>query len=54
VRTEDGWWLARASNTQAVIVLRAESTTADGFERLKQQLAAELAASGMTLGALLS
>ena len=49
VRTADGWWLLRASNTQAVLVARAESTTEDGLVRLKRALAAELAASGMVL-----
>jgi len=49
VRNSDGWWLLRASNTQAVIVARAESTSEAGLERLKQQLAAELAPSGLTL-----
>jgi len=52
VKTADGWWLIRASNTQAVIVARAESSSAAGLDRLKQQIVAELAASGMavTLG----
>ena len=36
VRTADGWWLLRASNTQAVLVARAESTTEDGLARLKE------------------
>ena len=49
VRTSDGWWLLRASNTQAVLVARAESATADGLARLKQELAAELATSGVHL-----
>ena len=49
VRTADGWWLLRASNTQAVLVARAESTTEDGLARLQGVLAAELAASGVTL-----
>ncbi len=49
VRNSDGWWLLRASNTQAVVVARAESTSKAGLERLKQQLAAELAPSGLTL-----
>ena len=49
VRTADGWWLLRASNTQAVLVARAESTTEDGLVRLKRALAAELAASGVEL-----
>ncbi len=47
VRTEDGWWLLRASNTQAVLVARAESATPEGLERLKQTLAEQLAASGL-------
>jgi phosphomannomutase len=49
VRTADGWWLLRASNTQAVLVARAESMTLDGLMRLKGALAAELAASGVAL-----
>jgi len=48
VRTPDGWWLLRASNTQAVLVARAESTSGEaGLERLKEALAAQLAASGI-------
>jgi phosphomannomutase len=49
VRTPDGWWLLRASNTQAIVVVRAEASTEDGLTRLKQELATELAASGLTL-----
>jgi phosphomannomutase len=49
VRTADGWWLLRASNTQAVLVARAESATADGLARLKRALVAELAMSGVAL-----
>jgi len=49
VRTADGWWLLRASNTQAVLVARAESTTENGLARLKDALASELAASGVAL-----
>ena len=49
VRTADGWWLLRASNTQAVLVARAEAATEDGLARLKRELAAELAASGVAL-----
>jgi len=49
VRTADGWWLLRASNTQAVLVARAESATEDGLVRLKGELAAELGASGVAL-----
>jgi len=39
----------RASNTQAVLVARAEAATAEGLARLKLELAAELAASGVQL-----
>lgn len=49
VRTPDGWWLLRASNTQAVLVARAESATEAGLLRLKSDLARQLAASGVTL-----
>ncbi len=47
VETEDGWWLLRASNTQAVLVARCESATEDGLARLKDQLRAQLEASGV-------
>jgi phosphomannomutase len=47
VSTEDGWWLLRASNTQAVLVARAEARTSEGLERLKASLIAQLAASGI-------
>ncbi len=47
VRTADGWWLLRASNTQAVLVARAEATSAEGLERLKQDLTAQLEASDL-------
>ena len=49
VQSADGWWLLRASNTQAVLVARAESTTEEGLARLKKALAAQLAASGVGL-----
>ncbi|HYZ34088.1 MAG TPA: phosphomannomutase/phosphoglucomutase, partial [Crenalkalicoccus sp.] len=47
VLTEDGWWLLRASNTQAVLVARAEAKTEAGLERLKAHLARQLQASGL-------
>jgi phosphomannomutase len=47
VKTEDGWWLLRASNTQAVLVARAEARDEAGLERLKSLLVAELRASGV-------
>ena len=47
VLSEDGWWLLRASNTQAVLVARAEAKTEAGLERLKAQLVRQLEASGL-------
>src|SRR3954471_15478433 len=47
VPTPDGWWLMRASNTQAVVVVRAEAGSEAGLERLRTRLAAELAPSGL-------
>jgi phosphomannomutase len=47
VRTEDGWWLLRASNTQDVLVARAESRDQAGLDRLVAQIDAELAKSGV-------
>ncbi len=47
VLTEDGWWLLRASNTQAVLVARAEAKDEAGLERLKAHLAKQLTASGL-------
>jgi phosphomannomutase len=48
VRTPDGWWLLRASNTQDVLVARAEARDERGLDRLKALIIAQLAASGMT------
>ena len=47
VQTEDGWWLLRASNTQAVLVARAEAHDDAGLERLKHALVEQLTASGL-------
>ncbi len=47
VLTEDGWWLLRASNTQAVLVARCEASTEAGLERLKAMLVKQLVASGL-------
>ena len=49
VSTADGWWLLRASNTQAVLVARCEARDEAGLERLKSDLKAALAASGVSL-----
>jgi phosphomannomutase len=42
-----GWWLLRASNTQAVLVARCESSTDDGLEKLKAELKSQLDTSGL-------
>ena len=47
VLTDDGWWLLRASNTQAVLVARAEAKDEAGLERLKAALVTQLMASGL-------
>ena len=47
VLTDDGWWLLRASNTQAVLVARCEASSEAGLERLKAALVAQLEASGL-------
>jgi phosphomannomutase len=50
VNTADGWWLLRASNTQDVLVARAEASSAAGLDRLMAQIDAQLAASGVQRG----
>ena len=51
VTTPDGWWLLRASNTQDVLVARAESNDQAGLDRLLAQIDEQLAASGLERGA---
>ena len=50
VSTPDGWWLLRASNTQDVLVARAESADQAGLDRLMTQIDAQLAASRLERG----
>ena len=47
VQSDDGWWLLRASNTQAVLVARCEAATGVGLARLQAALAEQLRASGI-------
>jgi phosphomannomutase len=47
VQSEDGWWLLRASNTQAVLVARCEAADEAGLDRLKAALSDALRASGI-------
>jgi phosphomannomutase len=51
VNTPDGWWLLRASNTQDVLVARAESDTQEGLDRLMGQIDEQLSLSGLERGA---
>ncbi len=47
VNTPDGWWLLRASNTQDVLVARAEAADQAGLDRLMAMIDDQLAASGL-------
>jgi len=48
VTTPEGWWLLRASNTQAMLTVRAEARTADALASLLAAVDAHLAACGVT------
>ena len=50
VTTNDGWWLLRASNTQDVLVARAESDSEEGLARLMEQIDEQLGLSGLERG----
>ncbi|MBD3762640.1 phosphomannomutase/phosphoglucomutase [Sphingomonadaceae bacterium G21617-S1] len=50
VNTPDGWWLLRASNTQDVLVARAEAKDQPALDRLLAQIDEQLAASGLERG----
>ena len=47
VNTPDGWWLLRASNTQDVLVARAEAKDEAALERLMGMINEQLAQSGV-------
>ena len=47
VTTADGWWLLRASNTQAVLTARVEAKGRAGLERLLAMLNDQLGRSGV-------
>jgi phosphomannomutase len=42
VTTPEGWWLLRASNTQNVLVTRAEASTPEALEELKNMVKQEV------------
>lgn len=48
VRRGEGWWLLRASNTEAALVARAEAEDESGLARLLADLDSQLASSGVT------
>ena len=50
VNTPDGWWLLRASNTQDVLVARAEARDQVALDRLLAQIDNQLAKSGIVRG----
>lgn len=50
VTTDDGWWLLRASNTQDVLVARAEARSEEGLKRLMAQIDDQLGQSGVVRG----
>ena len=50
VTTRDGWWLLRASNTQDVLVARAEAQDQAGLDRLVAAIDHQLVLSGLTRG----
>ncbi len=52
VNTPDGWWLLRASNTQDVLVARAEAKNESGLARLMAQIDEQLSLSGLERGVL--
>ena len=47
VRTGDGWWLLRASNTEGALVVRCESSDEAGLARLKDAVTREMRQSGI-------
>ncbi len=47
VRSKAGWWLIRASNTEAALVARAEAASADGLAGLIDELEGTLKAAGL-------
>lgn len=51
VKSEQGWWLLRASNTQDVLVARAEGRTAAQLQALTDELAGFLKEEGLSLDA---
>ena len=49
VELEDGWWLARVSNTQPDITTRCESLSKEGLEKCKEDLKKQINLSGFDI-----
>ena len=49
VKYLDGWWLARASNTQAALIVRAEAKTESTLAALKVMVTEQLTKSGLNV-----
>ena len=47
VRTDAGWWLLRASNTEAVLIARAEAATKETLDTLIGDVDAVLKSAGL-------
>ena len=47
VHTEDGWWLVRASNTEAALVVRAEASSAAALDRRVKDIETALGVVGL-------
>lgn len=50
VNTQEGWWLLRASNTQDVLVARAEAKDDRSLQQLMRTIDEQLEASGVSRG----
>ncbi len=50
MQTQDGWWLVRASNTQAALVARCESFSEDGLRLLIEEVHGLLCLFGVNTG----
>jgi phosphomannomutase len=49
VQKDDGWWLLRASNTQAVLVARIEANSEDSLKSFQEELSFYLKKFNLTL-----
>jgi phosphomannomutase len=47
VRTDGGWWLLRASNTEAVLIARAEAATKQRLDDLVGDIGSALGVASL-------